>query len=168
MVDFDKDMERAAMLKERLETKKMTQVQLAEAIGVAQPTVSRWLTGKEPVPESRYEALCSILDINMEAMIDGCEHVRSTEQIERWRLDVMSNTPSRSAMVVLMTFPAFMRPSGEVHVVEEDVAALIPSFEVEDVRDAWESVLNSPFVKRVGRARWVFHLQFDESTKRDV
>lgn len=54
----------ANWLREEMHSRNINQPQLAEALGVTQPTISRWLNGKLPDPEQSTR-LCEYFDINL-------------------------------------------------------------------------------------------------------
>lgn len=161
--EFDAEAERRKMLEAGMKAKKLNQTQLAELLGVSQPTVSRWISGKKEIPEERYLELAEVLDLSPDMFRTGSAYVRSDDQIVRWIFDVMQNTPNPYAMACLVALPQFMRENGEVLVHEELIAEAVDTLSVDKVRDlAWPSVLNSPFVELVPGARWVFRLKFPE------
>lgn len=150
------------MLKAGMDAMNLNQTQFAKLLGVSQPTVSRWLSGIKDVPEDRYQDIAHILGLNPDMFRTGSAYVRTDEQIVQWIFDVMKNTPNAHAMTVLVSLPQFMREDGEVHVHEEMIADAADTLNVDKIRGAWPSVLNSPFIELVPGARWVFRLKFPE------
>lgn len=151
------------MFEAAMKAKNLNQTSTAKKIGVSQPTVSRWLSGKQDIPDEYLDPLADLLGINREMFRTGSAYVRSDEEIVQWIFAVMQNTPNVHAMTSLCALPQFMRGDGEVHVTEERVAEAVDTLSVDTVMAAWPSVKNSPFVELVPGARWVFRLKFPEN-----
>lgn len=153
------------MLATMLKAKKLTQVKFGEMLDppVKQPTVSKWLRGLEPVPESRYRQIAELLGVDPETMASGTEFVRTEVQKDVWRLAVLKHMPDIRAGMIMQIFPVLMRDDGEVHIATEDVPSyLAPRVTSDDVDAVWPMILNSPFVIVVQGARWVFKLKMPD------
>ena len=56
---------------QRRKNKKLTQQELAEKLGVSEKAISNWENGRNMPDVSLYKALCDILDISIEELING-------------------------------------------------------------------------------------------------
>ena len=71
---------------DRLCVKKgITHAELAEAIGVNQVTLSRYLNGERKVQLSPFMGMCRVLEINPEALFKTYTYARMEQRVIRYR-----------------------------------------------------------------------------------
>lgn len=151
------------MLEARMEELGLTQMDMSAICGVSQPTISRWLKGN--IPKGKRQVVADALKIDVHALEMGHDgsYALTTEDIERWRNQVVMMVDNVWVMTVLAALPILMRPSGEVYANPSNVANVLPSVSQDQILGCWDAVLASPYVERVPVPHeWVLRLKLVE------
>lgn len=75
-----------------MKAKKITQAELAEALGITQPSVGNWKTRGTTPPMEYLPTICEVLDISWEYLITGEEHTQHYTLDERRLIEQYRNT----------------------------------------------------------------------------
>lgn len=148
-------------LKEFRKRSGLTQVEVAESLGVDSTMVSKWERGHNPISEQHIVRLSKLLNVPAD---DIREWVYGPEQTakapENWRMHIIEAGLEPYVMLALMVLSVF-----------RDEKLGVASFSMDDLwkhakipveaRDAtWKGVLESGFVRRVGTGEWTFELVY--------
>lgn len=137
-------------VRERREELEMSQRELANALGVSAAVLSRWESGKQPVPEGRYEQIAAALRLEVPALLGDARYARPSE-MEAWRdLVFDEQTISPEAQLILLWISRKSRTVDGVAAYigsPRHAARLVRNLTEDEVVKAWPDVLASPYVE---------------------
>lgn len=138
------------LIRERREQKNLSLKQLAEMLDVSSAALSRWETGKRPLPEGRYEQIAAALDLEMD-MLAGEKRFARQSDLNAWRdLIWEDDTLTANSMLVLLWMSRKTRKvDGKAAYLGdiEGTIRLVRNLTSDQVVDAWPEATSSPYVE---------------------
>lgn len=153
------------LVKERRSDKKLSQAAFGKQLDppVTQGVISAWETGREPIPEARYEQIAKVLDLTVEELQGITCYVSDVSEYDEWSRAILRTERDLRLVVTLQALTMFCDDQHVAGVTIEAIANAVPGLDLEDVRAVWSRVLASPFVERRGVAEWSFRLRFPQA-----
>lgn len=162
-----RDRELGEMLRDARKDAGMTQVELAEVLGVRQGTVSRWEKGWPPGDEYR-EVIEEALRVDLSPFMDESREageewlpVSSPKDMGRYVISVtkrvLDDEDLRMALILLVKEEWLSHEAWMVMVSRDD---LIRELGKDCFDRVWPYVLDSPWVERVSGVEYVLRLRY--------
>ncbi|MFB6374073.1 MAG: helix-turn-helix domain-containing protein [Bradymonadaceae bacterium] len=137
----------------------------AERAGVGDSTWSKWERGEYNPSDESIEKIERAFEVDLDDYrpIDQSGPtgwVRDRGDIEDWRDAVVRRQHEQWVMITLMVLPSFLDETAWVVSVTPEVIAEHTGYtdHSDDIREAWDQVLESDLVERIGEGRWTLRL----------
>ena len=159
--------ELGVIVRQRREELGLTAQDVADNLGISRGLVSQWETQKKAIKEKYYAGLCDVLDMDIEDLTGAIAYVADEEGLLPYRKKIFGDhSLSPHVQVVLIWLSNLARERDGVMTYTGSlsrVADSIRSLTGDQVRAAWDGVLESPYVERHTDAEWELRLVLPRS-----
>lgn len=150
----------------------MSQRELAERVGVTQPTVARWERGDTELPEQYFAVLSDILDIEIGELHSMSPDrprdpliVWNAGRLREWNRAVSMSELSIPARAVLNVLSTWIDETHWVSALRPSEVSEKGNIPAEEVEACWAEIVQSPYVEQLrDDIDWWFRLVIPPSS----